>query len=255
MNRSAVPRHLVSVAVFGLLPWTLGSPIEAQSLDWEGRTGGLFAPFAYTRGSPAAGLSHPTAAFHMLDAGNVVGVHFQISATVGLRNRFEAGITRSSVSSVGPQAVASLFDRGFTTLHAKVKLMTESDGGSRLPTVSAGALLRWQSEHIRDEVPSDATQNGDIYVVATKTVAPTASLSVLLSGGLRATNASFMGMAGNTPSWELRGFASGGVGLSGRLFVGGEVYQQPSHIDGFPTPGCRRHGRSSAGSRPLGRPG
>jgi hypothetical protein len=172
---------------------------------------------------------------HILDAGEVLGAHVQTSVTVGFRSRVEVGVTRSSVFSVGSGDVASLFDRGFTTLNAKVSLVVEEEGASTLPGISVGGLVRWQSEHIgADVVPSDPTQNADIYVVATKTLEFSQGLSALVSGGARATDASFLGVAGNVPSREVRGFASGGLLFGGRVLLGGEFLQQPAHLDGFP---------------------
>jgi len=210
-------------------------PIAAQSLSWEGQTGAVFAPTAYLGDSPAEGFGRPILAFHLLDAGEVLGTHFQTSLTVGYRNRLEFGITRSSVASVGDEGAASLFDRGFTAIHAKLSIWREREAGPASPSISLGGILRWQQEHIgADVIPSDPTQNGDIYLVATKTLILSPDVSLLFSGGGRATSAVLLGIGGNTPSWELRAFASGGVILLDRLLLGGEFLQQPAHLDGYP---------------------
>ncbi len=227
--------HLALVAAAAVAGAGSIQQAQAQALNWEGQTGALVTPFAYTSTSPVGGLGAPAVAFHILNGGEVIGTHFQLSFTIGLLSRMEVGVTRSSVSSVGSEPVASLFDRGFTTVHGKLSLLREGTAGSLRPAVSAGALFRWQKEHIAaDIVPSDATRNADLYLVATKTLAVSSRLSVLVSGGVRATKAAFMGIAGNTPSWEARGFASGGVLLSRTLLVGAEFLQQPAHLDGFP---------------------
>jgi hypothetical protein len=207
-------------------------PTLAQSLNWEGQTGALMTPFAYVSTSRARSVGRPNVSFHVLDGGEVIGMHYQVSITLGLLNRLEVGVTRSAVSSVGPEPVASLFDRGFTTVHAKLALLREA----RLrPAVSAGALYHWQKEHIAaDIVPSDPTQDADLYLAVTKTLTLSEGVSVVLNGGVRATNASLMGIAGNTPSWEARGFASGGFLLKENVLVGAEFRQQPAHLDGFP---------------------
>jgi hypothetical protein len=222
--------------VFTICLSTVCSPerTQAQALNWEGQTGALMTPFAYVTASPVGRVGRPTLAFHVLDGGDVIGIHYQMSVTVGLLNRMEVGVTRSAVSSVGDEPIASLFDRGFTTLHAKVVLVSEA-GGFPGPTVAVGALVRWQKEHIAaDIIPSDPTQDADVFLVATKTITATDGVSFVVSGGVRGTNASFMGIAGNAPSWEARGFASGGVLLGRSVMLGAEVRQQPAHLDGFP---------------------
>jgi hypothetical protein len=148
----------------------------------------------------------------------------------------EVGLTRSSVSSVGPQPVASVFDRGFTTVHAKAKVVTGTPGPSLRPEVSVGGVYRWQRDHIgADVVPADPTQSGEFYLVATETLALSDALTILVSGGARATRSAFFGVAGVTPSWGLRAFASGGLLVGERLMVGGEYVQQPNRLDGFPS--------------------
>lgn len=210
-------------------------PAAAQSVGWEGLTGAVFSPTADLVESSAGGLGRPTLSFHVLDAGEVLGIHLQTSLTLGYGNRMEVGITRSSVASVGDEPVASLFDRGFTTLHAKVRLWEEGDLGPGGPSISAGGIFRWQQEHIgADVIPSDPTQNGDVYLVASKTLPLSDDVALLVSGGGRATNAVFFGIAGNTPSWEMRAFASGGVLFADRIQVGSEWVQQPAHLDGYP---------------------
>ncbi len=222
--------------VFTICLATVCSPerTHAQSLNWEGQTGALMTPFAYATASPAGRVGRPTAAFHVLDGGDVIGIHYQLSVTVGLLNRMEVGVTRSAVSGVGDEPIASLFDRGFTTLHAKVVLVPERDDRP-WPAVSVGALFHWQKKHIAaDIVPSDPTQDADVFIVATKTMPVSDGVSFIVNGGVRGTNASFMGIAGNVPSWVARGFASGGVLLGRSVMLGAEVRQQPAHLDGFP---------------------
>ena len=118
-----MPSHPSARAVLCLVLFLAIAPgvptgVRAQGLDWEGRTGAMMTPFAWTAGSVDGGAGRVAAAFHMLSAGNVVGTHFQLSATVGLGSRLEAGVTRSAVTVEETEAVSSLFDRGFTSQHA-----------------------------------------------------------------------------------------------------------------------------------------
>ncbi len=210
-------------------------PAAAQSLAWEGQTGAVFSPTAHLALSPDRGLGQPVISFHVLDAGEVLGLHFQTSVTLGIRGRVELGITRSSVASVGDEAVASLFDRGFTTFHAKIRLLAGDENHPAMPSISAGALVRWQQEHIgADIIPSDPTQNGDLYLAVTKNLPLSPHFDLQVTAGARGTNAVFFGVAGNAPSWELRTFGSGGIVVDGRLMIGGEVVQHPTHLDAFP---------------------
>ena len=88
---------LLSVLIFFLAPTTLAQ------LNWEGQTGGLLTPFAYTSKSPALGIGHPEVAFHYMNAGPVLGNEFQTSITVGFLKIGEIGFTRSFNAQGGPQ--------------------------------------------------------------------------------------------------------------------------------------------------------
>jgi hypothetical protein len=78
----------------------------------------------------------------------------------------------------------------------------------------------------------------DIYVVASKTV-PSKPVPIVLSAGIRETNAELWGMGGNAPDWQARGFAAVAVVFKGpaksTIIVGSEVAQQPHHPLNFPT--------------------
>ena len=65
----------------------------AQGLNWEGQTGALLTPFAYTAASPAGSFGRPEVGFHYLNAGSVVGNEYQLSITEGVAKRFEVGYT------------------------------------------------------------------------------------------------------------------------------------------------------------------
>jgi len=236
MKIRVVLRVLSTASLLITAPAASGGKVLGQALTWDGHTGAVFTPYSHTAESPADGFGRPTVAFHLLDAGDVLGIHSQTSLTIGFRSRMEIGLTRSSVSSVGPQPVASLFDRGFTTLHAKARVLAGATGSAFRPDVSVGGVYRWQKEHIgADVVPAEPTQSGEVYLVATETFALSEPLAVLVNGGARATRSSFFGVAGVTPSWEVRAFASGGLLLGERLMVGGEYVQQPDRLDGFPS--------------------
>jgi hypothetical protein len=147
----------------------------------------------------------------------------------------EVGLTRSAVSSAEAAedgGLPSLFDRGFTSVHAKAALLAENAGGRSSPAVSAGVIVRWQQEHLRGAL-GVATQNADIYIVATKTIGEEAPVAILLNGGVKVSNAVLAGIAGNQPQWTPRVFGSVGVVLSPGVTVAGEFVQQPTKIEGF----------------------
>ncbi len=56
----------------------------AQGLNWEGQTGAVITPFAYTAATPASKLGKPEVSFHYLNSGNVIGNDYQFSITEGI---------------------------------------------------------------------------------------------------------------------------------------------------------------------------
>jgi len=225
-------RYVFWTAVLISIIPSLTNTACAQSLNLEGQSGGLATPFAYTLESKPNRISFPAAAFHLLNGGDVVGTHFQVSLAVGFLNRVEAGFTRSAVSEGSCEPLSNLFDRGFSIIHGKAALVLEGTGNANMPAISAGVLARYQRGHIEGGLGA-ATQNGDIFVTATKTINRIEQAPVILSGGLKATNASIMGLAGNSPSWDLCGFAFAGVNVGGLVLVGAEYAQQPREIEDF----------------------
>lgn len=132
----------------------------------------------------------------------------------------------------GDGEFSSLFDRGFSNVHAKVVLLPERVA-SRWPIISAGFITRWQAEHIEDGL-GVATQNADVYVVVTKEFDASADVLLRLGGGLKVSNASLFGIAGNAPEWEPLAFGTGSVTFGRAIEFGAEYIQQPDAIDGLP---------------------
>ena len=82
-------------------------------------------------------------------------------------------------------------------------------------------------------------RNGDIYLVATKTVTQSKRVPLVLSGGYRGTNAELWGMGGNAPAMVGRAFGAvafvfKGPAHSSTVILGSEVSQQPRHPDQLP---------------------
>lgn len=222
-------RSVLQVA-FTVVLIGIAARAEAQFPNWDGQTGAVITPSAQVLLSPSTGIGRPVVGFRLLNGGDLIGDRFQISLTAGFLERVEVGFTRSAVSS-GDDFYSSLFDRGFSNVHAKVVLLPETvaDGW---PVIAAGFVTRWQQEHIAGGL-GVATQNADIFVVATKDVRIGADTVVRATGGVKFTNASLFGIAGNAPEWTSRGFGAASVAFGGIIELGGEVVQQPGEIDGF----------------------
>src|SRR5260370_34177317 len=83
---------------------------------------------------------------------------------------------------------------------------------------------------------SSGKTNGDLYGVASKVV-PLKHLALVLSGGVRGTDAELWGMGGNAPNWQARAFGAVAFAFTGpgksSIIFGSEVAQQPHHPYGF----------------------
>src|SRR5271165_905027 len=74
--------------------FSVSSALHAQSLGWEGESGIFVTPTAYTIATPKRSFAIPTASYHFLHGGDVIGQFSQLSVTSGYRNRVEFGYTR-----------------------------------------------------------------------------------------------------------------------------------------------------------------
>ena len=229
--------HVIAVAFLILF---LGVPTaHAQNLNWEGQTGAFVTPFAYTSASSPDGFGLPAISFHYLDGGDVIGGLYQASATVGFFNRFEVGYTRAFNSAGSTPELSPLFEGGFNILHGKANLVTENAGKQNyLPALSVGFVARSQVRRVGGVITGNDTTNGDVYLVATKTITQTKAVPIVANFGVKVTNASVFGIAGNAPDWQARLFGALGFVLPGpagaKFVVGSEAAQQPPHIQDLP---------------------
>ncbi len=134
MRRSISSRLLPVVVVLTLAM----APAFAQSLNWYGQTGALSTPLAYVTSSPANSIGAPTVAFHMSNAGDVLGFQSQFSITAGAFQRMEFGFshTLSSENTLG----GGLFQNDFFSFHVKVNLLRENFHKKLLPAISVGFI-------------------------------------------------------------------------------------------------------------------
>ncbi|MBX7220987.1 MAG: DUF3034 family protein [Blastocatellia bacterium] len=107
-----------------------------------------------------------------------------------------------------------------------------------IPAISVGFTARTNVHRVGGVLGNKTTTNGDVYLVATKTITQVKGLPILLSGGVKGTNASILGLAGNAPEWEARFFGAAAFVVKGpaksTFIFGSEFCQQPRKIQGLP---------------------
>jgi hypothetical protein len=230
---SSVSRSLfATLALFPVLPFAAHTT-QAQSLGYEGPTGVFVTPIAYTSASPANGLGKPSVSYHFLAGGPVIGDFSTVSVTEGFAKRFEVGYTSEIHSGADPYG---LWNSDFSIIHGKATIVAENAGKTKwVPAIAVGGIFRTNDHDAFDGVGGQTTENGDIYVVATKVVSQIdKKVPVLLSVGLRGTNSSLWGLGGNAPDFTARGFGALALIFTGpnksTIILGSEISQQPKQI-------------------------
>lgn len=212
---------------------------RAQSLGWEGETGVFVTPLAYTAPS-GNGIGMPVVAFHYINGGPVLGDFYTSSVTVGVAKRFEFGYTRDFHTLGSVAGVSPLWHNGFNIAHGKVNLFREDPRKkSWLPAISVGFIARTQVHNVGSALTNTDTNNGDVYIVASKMVTRLRFLPIILNGGYRGTNAELWGLGGNAAGFTGRAFGALAFVFKGpahgSIILGSEIAQQPRHPDGLPT--------------------
>jgi len=215
------------------------SAVHAQQLGWEGETGVFITPLAYTVATREHTFALPVVAYHFLDTGSVIGTYNQFSITSGYSKRVEFGYTRTIHEAGSDASLSPLWTGGFNTFHAKGSLITENAWKQAwLPQVSAGLILRTQVRNVGGAMLNKDTSNADIYLVASKTITQLKPMSVLLSAGIKGTNAELLGLGGNASKWGPDGFGSVAFVFQGpaksSIILATEIAQQPRHPDQLP---------------------
>lgn len=241
MRRIPIRFAFVSLLVRALVLLLLAALVfsargRAQSLNWEGEIGVFVTPLAYTPPSEEGGFTLPIVSYHYLDGGPVLGGFHQISVTMGALHRIEFGYTRDLHQDGSNAAFSPLWGSGFNIVHGKVNLWEE--GQNWVPSISAGFVVRSQVPNVGGILENKNLTNEDFYLVATKTVIHFPKVPLVFSAGVKGTNASLLGLAGNSPDYEARAFGSAGFALTGpgrsTILLGAEVLQQPHHVEGLP---------------------
>ncbi len=225
--------------LFILLVLGFTGPLQAQSLGWEGETGVFVTPLAYTVQAEGKTVQ-PVVGYHYFNAGSVIGDFHEVSATAGVANRLEFGYTHEIHAEGSDPSLSPLWHNGFNIFHGKVNVLPENSFKTKwVPAVSVGFIARSQVHNVGNAVLGKDKTNGDVYMVATKAITQTRPITIILSGGVRGTNAELWGMGGNAPDWSARAFGAIAFGFKGpgksSITFASEVAQQPHHPDQFPT--------------------
>jgi hypothetical protein len=213
----------------------------AQSLGYEGPTGVFVTPLAYTSASPANGLGKPSVSYHFLAGGNVVGDFSTVSITEGFAKRFEFGYT-SEIHAAGSSDLTPLWNGDLSIVHGKADILPENYGKHPwVPAISVGAIGRFSDNYVGDGTNTgfgngtQTTRNADFYLVGTKVITQISKkVPVLISGGLRGTDAVLWGLGGNAPNYSAKGFGAAALVFTGpgksNIIVGAEVSEQPQQV-------------------------
>lgn len=230
------------IVVFGT-----ATPSHAQDLGWEGETGVFVTPLTYTAASETQKF-HPVVGYHYINAGPVIGEFHEASITVGFLKRFEMGYTHEFHVQGNDKSLSPLWQNGFEIFHGKAMLIPENYRGAKwVPAISVGFVAR---QDVRDvgnlkfvpgggiSATDSGKSNGDIYMVGSKQVSQLKAIPVILTAGVRGTNAVLWGMGGNAPDWEARAFGSVAVPFKlprgNSISFASEIAQQPHHPVNFP---------------------
>jgi hypothetical protein len=207
----------------------------AQNLGYEGPTGVFVTPLAATAASPAHGAGHPVIAYHVVAGGPVIGTFNTVSFTEGFAKRFEIGYTREDHAAGDTAGLSPLWTDGLNIFHAKAVVVPENAGKTKwVPAIAIGGIARTNDSNVGDGANGQTKTNGDIYLVATKIVTQTKEVPLVLSAGVRGTNASLWGLGGNAPDFEARAFGALGFVFTGpgksTIILASEAAQQPQRI-------------------------
>lgn len=213
----------------------LAAGAHTQSLGYEGPTGVFVTPLAATSASPANGLGKPSISYHVLASGPVIGTWNTVSLTEGFAKRFEVGYTREDHAAGSSTTLSPLWTDGLNIFHGKARIVEENAAKTKwVPGIALGGIARTNDSNVGDSANGQTKNNADIYVVATKVITQTKPVPLILSVGVRGTNASLWGLGGNAPEFSARAF--GAVGFvfkgpaKGTIILASEVAQQPQHI-------------------------
>ena len=192
--------------------------LHAQSLTIEGQTGGFITPTAYVVPSEKGHFfSWPAVGYSFINSHQVIGNVHTFSILEGFANRAELGYTRSVHQEGDNELISSLWHfAGMNVFNGKVVAIKDGQGSPFTPGLAAGFVVRTGDKFLSGALepylgqPVKSYTNGDIYVAATKTWLH-APFPFLANFGFKATNASILGIGGQSTRFQGRLF--GGLGI------------------------------------------
>jgi hypothetical protein len=214
--------------------------MNAQNLTLEGYTGGFITPTAYVVPSERGQLfSHPAIGYHFIAANAVIGDIHTFGIAEGIGNRAEVSYGRN-VHITGDSANFSQLwhFNGMNIFAGKVVAIKDGEFHKYMPGVAVGGITRTQDRFVSGAaiplaveshdylcivtesctpvaVPAPKSySNGDVYIVATKTWAKP-PVPFLATFGWKMTNASILGIGGQSTRFMGRFFGGLGIPLPG----------------------------------------
>jgi hypothetical protein len=212
---------------------------DGQALTMDGSSGVFFQPWANVVPSSPGQFNGPTLAYHAVTAGPVAGDYFNVSVEEGFGNWLEFGYTRNSHSDGGDPTLSPLFNfAGMNIFNVKAKVVPENfHKHSWIPAVAIGGVVRTNDPYVSQTFAHKNATNGDIFGVATKLIVVGKTLPLLLSGGVRGTNAEVYGYGGNATNWQARAFGALAIPIRVKRVVFAptvEIDQEPHHLQYIP---------------------
>jgi hypothetical protein len=207
----------------------------AQALTMDGESGVFFQPWANVVPAERGKFNAPTLSYHAVTAGPVAGDYFNVSLEEGFGNWLEFGYTRDNHTDGGDPTFSPLFNfAGMNIFNVKAKIVQENaHHWSWVPAVAIGGVLRTNVPYVSQAFAQKNATNGDIYGVATKLLVIEKKFPLLLSGGVRGTNAEVYGYGGNATNWQARAFGALAIPLPVKHVLIAptvEIDQEPHHL-------------------------
>jgi hypothetical protein len=235
---NSIPTTLRRVAFAAFLTVAIANATReapAQALTMDGQSGVFFQPWANVVPATPGKFNGPTLSYHAVTAGPVAGDYFNVSIEEGFGNWLEFGYTRGNHSDGGDPTYSPLFNyAGMNIFNVKAKVVPENmHHHTWVPALALGGALRTNVPYVSQTFAQKNATNGDIYGVGTKLVVIEKKFPLLLSGGVRGTNAAVYGYGGNATYWQSRAFGALAIPLPIRHVLIAptvEVDQEPHHL-------------------------
>lgn len=232
--------YTLSVCVLIAAAMLLSGRLNAQNLTLEGYTGGFITPTAYVVPSEKGQLfSHPAIGYHFIASNAVIGDIHTFGIAEGIGNRAEVSYGRN-VHITGDSAnFSGLWHfNGMNIFAGKIVAIKDGEFNKFMPGVAVGGITRTQDRFVSSPAAQLAVEgydqycieselctpvaipatksysNGDAYIVATKTWAKP-PVPFLATFGWKVTNASILGIGGQSTRFMGRFFGGLGIPLPG----------------------------------------